>query len=143
MPRRMNSKQYKNAVKHGYRSGFEQIVCDNLTDLGIAYEYESETLEYIQPSKARKYTPDIVLTKKDGSKMYIELKGRWVTADRMKHVYVRQCYPDIDIRFVFTNPKARLSKTSCTTYAQYCERKGWMYSPTAKVIPAEWLEELK
>ncbi|MBZ5882545.1 endonuclease I, partial [Escherichia coli] len=59
--------------------------------------------------------------------------------DRQKHLLINAQHPELDIRFVFSNPKARISKTSQTTYADWCERHGFKYA--AKVIPQEWIDE--
>jgi hypothetical protein len=75
----------------------------------------------------------------DGGKMYVETKGRWVKTDRLKFDLIFEQYPGIDIRFVFQNPNAKLYKGSKTTYAQYCDKKGWRWAK--KEIPEEWLKE--
>jgi hypothetical protein len=79
------------------------------------------------------------LTKNDGNKLFIETKGRWVKTDRLKFDRIFEQYPQIDIRFVFQNPNAKLYKGSKTTYAQYCDKKGWAWAK--KEIPKEWLNE--
>lgn len=123
----------------GYRSGLEDQVKKQLSECQKKYEYESEKISYIQPEKRRSYTPDFILNKKEGGKMYIETKGRWVLDDRKKHELIKKQYPDIDIRFVFSNPNARINKKSNTTYADICDKFGWKYSK--KTIPIEWLNE--
>tara|TARA_R110002095_G_scaffold124022_1_gene107773 strand:+ start:107 stop:295 length:189 start_codon:yes stop_codon:yes gene_type:complete len=59
--------------------------------------------------------------------------------DRQKHILIRKQRPDLDIRFVFDNPNARISKTSKTTYAAWCEKNGFLYA--RKTIPREWIDE--
>lgn len=127
------------AIKHGFRSGLEDNVNDLLKEQNKSFSYESEKISYIQPQTKHNYTPDFVLNKIDGNKMYIETKGRWVKTDRLKFDLIFQQYPDIDIRFVFQNPNAKLYKGSKTTYAQYCDKKGWYWAK--KEIPEEWLNE--
>jgi len=127
------------AIKHGFRSGLEDNVNDMLKEHNKSFSYESEKISYIQPETKHNYTPDFVLNKMDGNKMYIETKGRWVKTDRLKFDLIFQQYPDIDIRFVFQNPNAKLYKGSKTTYAQYCDKKGWHWAK--KEIPEEWLKE--
>ena len=129
------------ARKLGFRSGFEKEISDFLESLNRYVGYEEDTILYTQPEKPRKYKPDFILLKKDGTKMYIETKGRWTTDDRLKHGYIRDCHPDVDIRFVFQNPNAKIRKGSKTSYADYCEKKGFKYSPLKKEIPKEWLDE--
>lgn len=126
------------AIKHGFRSGLEDNVNDMLKEQNKSFSYESEKISYIQPQTKHNYTPDFVLNKIDGNKMYVETKGRWVKTDRLKFDLIFQQYPDIDIRFVFQNPNAKLYKGSKTTYAQYCDKKGWRWAK--KEIPEEWLE---
>ena len=127
------------AIKHGFRSGLEDTINESLKSAKKLYGYETEKLSYIKPATNHTYTPDFVLPKKNGVKLYIETKGRWVKVDREKMDFVFQQHPDIDIRFVFQNPNAKLYKGSKTTYAQYCDKKGWLWSK--KEIPTEWLDE--
>ena len=127
------------AIKHGFRSGLEDKVNDMLKENNKSFSYESEKISYIQPQTKHNYTPDFVLNKMVGGKMYIETKGRWVKTDRLKFDLIFEQYPGIDIRFVFQNPNAKLYKGSKTTYAQYCDKKGWRWAK--KEIPEEWLKE--
>ena len=127
------------AIKHGFRSGLEDKVNDMLKENGKSFSYESEKISYIQPETKHNYTPDFVMNKIVGGKMYIETKGRWVKTDRLKFDLIFEQYPGIDIRFVFQNPNAKLYKGSKTTYAQYCDKKGWRWAK--KEIPEDWLKE--
>jgi hypothetical protein len=61
------------------------------------------------------------------------------TADRQKHIYVRGQHPDLDIRFVFSNAQARISKVSGTTYAMWADKHGYKWAH--RTIPASWLSE--
>ena len=127
------------AIKHGFRSGLEDNVNDMLKENNKSFSYESEKISYIQPETKHNYTPDFVLNKIVGDKMYVETKGRWVKTDRLKFDLIFEQYPGIDIRFVFQNPNAKLYKGSKTTYAQYCDKKGWRWAK--KEIPEGWLKE--
>ena len=127
------------AIKHGFRSGLEDNVNDMLKENNKSFSYEIEKISYIQPETKHNYTPDFVLNKIVGGKMYVETKGRWVKTDRLKFDLLFEQYQDIDIRFVFQNPNAKLYKGSKTTYAQYCDKKGWRWAK--KEIPEEWLKE--
>ena len=124
-------------LKHGVRSGLEDVICAELTKKGVKYEYETLTLEYVQPEKKRKYTPDILLP----NGIVVEIKGRWVTADRQKIAMVVKQYPEMDLRMVFSNSRAKISKASKTTYGDYCEKLGIPYAD--KMIPDEWIKESK
>lgn len=123
-----------------YRSGLEREVARQLRLAGCEFGYESEVIPYLKPAKTAKYNPDFIITKRDGSKMYIEAKGRFLTVDRQKHLLLRDQHPDLDIRLLFQNAKNTISKTSKTTYAKWCESKGIKFADKAK-IPSEWLAE--
>lgn len=135
-----NANQYiKLYEKLGVRSKLELTIQEELKEKGIDFGYETEKLQYTPNPKTRNYTPDILLTKKDGSTLYVEIKGYFKTADRMKHLDVRRCNPGLDIRFVFQNPKTRISKVSKTTYAMWADKNNFRWA--AKTIPDEWLNE--
>jgi len=127
------------AIKAGYRSGLEMVINESLLQSKKSFGYETEKISYVQPATDHTYTPDFILQKKNGGTLYIETKGRWVKADRQKFDYIFDQHENIDIRFVFQNPNAKLYKGSKTTYAQYCDKKRWLWSK--KEIPQEWLDE--
>jgi hypothetical protein len=64
------------AIKHGFRSGLEDNVNDMLKEHNKSFSYESEKISYIQPETKHNYTPDFILTKTSGNKMYVETKGK-------------------------------------------------------------------
>jgi hypothetical protein len=134
-----NSKR-ANALKYGYKSGLEHTVADFIKTTEYPLNYETETLNYIVPERKAKYTPDFVFTKRDGSTMYIETKGRWTSADRLKMKHVLASNPGIDIRMVFQNPTQKISKASTTTYEAYAHKLGIKHV-AKKSIPTEWLDE--
>jgi len=121
-------------IKYGYRSGLESKVSVQLNEAGVAFEYETFKIEY-QVNETRKYTPDFRLP----NGIIVETKGRFVAADRKKHLLVQQQHPDLDIRFVFSNSKAKLNKGAKSTYADWCQKHGFLYAD--KFIPEEWLNE--
>jgi len=121
--------------ERGFRSGLESKIADQLTKLGIDPKYETVRISFTQPAKKRKYTPDFVLP----NGIIIESKGRFMPADRAKHCMIQEQHPELDIRFVFTNPKAPISKGSKTTYAMWCDKNGFKYSKG--LIPEEWIKE--
>jgi hypothetical protein len=131
------SKPVDPGIKHGFRSGLEEKIAAELQEAGIDYRYEApeDRIEYTRPARKARYTPDFVLP----NGIVVETKGRFVTADRQKHLLIKEQFPDIDIRFVFSNPNARISKQSKTTYAMWCEKHGFPYA--AKSIPEDWLHE--
>ena len=83
------------------------------------------------------YTPDFVLD----NGIIIETKGRFISPDRAKHLAVRDQYPELDIRFVFTNSKSKLYKGSKTTYGMWCNKYDFKYAD--RYIPEAWLKEPK
>lgn len=122
-------------LQHGFRSGLEDAVSRDLESDGIAAEYEQHKIHFTYPPRTARYTPDFVLP----NGIVIETKGRFVVADRQKHLIVQEQHPDLDIRFVFSNSNSRISKNSKTTYAMWCEKHGFMYAD--KLIPEEWKQE--
>ena len=121
-------------LKHGYRSGLEDKVSKQLQESGVSFEYETLKIQY-EVNETRRYTPDFVLP----NDIIIETKGRFVAADRKKHLLIQQQHPHLDIRFVFSNSRAKLSKGAKSTYAEWCEKHGFLYAD--KEIPQEWLSE--
>jgi len=122
-------------LKYGFRSGLEEKIAADLTEKGVPFTYEELKVPYIKPAKPCKYSPDFVLP----NGIIIESKGRYLTEDRQKQLLVKQQHPELDLRFVFSNSKARISKRSATTYANWCEKNGFQYAD--KTIPEEWLQE--
>ena len=122
-------------TSNGFRSGLEQKVAESLDKAGVSYTYEDQVIEYLKPAKIAKYTPDFVLE----NGIIIEVKGRFLTADRQKHLLVKKQRPDLDIRFLFSRSKERISKKSRTTYAMWCEKNGFLYAD--ETIPQQWLQE--
>jgi hypothetical protein len=123
------------AKARGFRSGLEVEIADQLDAHGTGYAYEPGRIRYTQPAKERNFTPYFILP----SGIVIEGKGRFITADRTKFVYIKETHPDLDLRFIFSNPDQRISKTSKTTYAKWCEYKGFLWA--GPVVPVEWLKE--
>lgn len=129
------SKHQKFLTSGGHRSGFEDRIAGELDATGVDYDYEKYEIEYIKPEKKAKYTPDFVLP----NGIIIETKGRFLTADRQKHLLVKAQRPDLDIRFVFSSANTKISKGSKTTYAMWCEKHEFKYA--TKSIPPAWLKE--
>lgn len=127
-------------IRLGFRSGLEDRVAQQIEEAGIKVVYETDKIRYTIPSREARYTPDFKLPKPGGF-FYVETKGIWSVQDRAKHILIKKQFPDIDIRFVFSNQNARLYKGSPTTYAMYCEKHGFRYA--AKLIPDDWLDEAK
>ena len=129
-----SSKALARGIKEGYRSGLEVKVGVQLTASGLPWTYESERIPYI--AKPKTYTPDFVVII-NGKKVYIETKGRFLASDRSKHLLLKKQHPDMDLRFVFTNPNQKLNKGSKTTYAEWCIKHGFSFAKG--LIPESWL----
>lgn len=119
----------------GFRSGLEEQIAAALTEQGVEYQYEELVIRFTKPARQARYTPDFVLP----NGIIVETKGRFLTADRQKHILVKDQCPEYDIRFVFSNSRTRISKNSKTTYADWCRKNGFQFAD--KEIPQAWLEE--
>jgi len=123
-----------------FKSKLEEEFNKFLIQKKINFLYESFTISYLKPSKASRYTPDFKCLS-----IIFETKGHFVTADRKKHLLIKEQYPNLDIRFVFSNSKNRIGKKSKTTYGKWCELKGFKYhciASTKKFLPEEWVKEI-
>ena len=123
------------ALKAGYRSGLEEDVSKDLSSRGIMADYEAISIPYCPPSRLRRYTPDFVLP----NGIIVETKGQFVTDDRTKHKNIKAEHPELDVRFVFSNSRNKLSKVSRTTYAAWCRQYGFLFAD--RRVPQEWIEE--
>ena len=127
------SERRRHAIKNGYRSGLEDDISEQLKGLDVPFKYEELKIKY-QVNEVRTYTPDFELF----NGIIIESKGRFVSADRKKHLKVKEQYPKLDIRFVFSNSKGKINKGSKTTYAMWCDKYGFKYAD--KEVPDKWLK---
>ena len=119
-----------------FRSGLEKRTADFLNKRKVKFQYEEVKLKW-QDLRMRTYTPDFVLS----NGIIIETKGRFISSDRTKHLFVKSQHPDLDIRFVFSNPKAKLYKGAKSSYGDWCDKHGFQYA--RETIPVEWLKEKK
>ena len=132
-------------IAYGFRSGFEKEASDELEALGVKFEYEKQKIKYEKPAKKATYTPDFVIsTRLDGvtpkkRPLVLETKGRFLASDRQKHLLIKHQHPEIDLRFVFQNAKAKIAKGSQTTLAMWAEKNGFQWAH--KTIPTKWLDE--
>ena len=129
------SKSRANAIKHGYRSGFEHKVSGELTEAKVKFEYEVTVIPYIKPETTHTYTIDFTLP----NGILVETKGRWVLEDRKKHLLIQKQHPELDIRMVFQNSKGKIRKGSKTTYADFCNKHNIIWAD--KSIPTSWYNE--
>lgn len=120
--------------KRTYRSGLEDQVAAFLSDKQKEVRYEQLKIEWAD-FRYRTYTPDFVLD----NGIIVETKGKFDVDDRHKHLEIKKQHPELDIRFVFSNSNARLYKGSKTTYAEWCEKNGFLWAH--RVVPLTWLKE--
>ena len=120
------------ARKHGFKSGLEETISSQIKERGIDVKYESEKIPYIIPASNHTYNPDFKLP----NGIFVETKGRFVAADRKKHLLVKSQNPQLDIRFVFSNSKNKITKNSKTSYGDWCDKNGFKYAD--KIIPEDW-----
>lgn len=123
-------------IQAGYRSGLEEDTAAYLKKKKVKFTYEKEKIKWVD-LKIRTYTPDFVLA----NGIIIETKGRFISVDRRKHKEIKKQFPELDIRFVFANSKAKLYKGAKSSYGDWCKKNGFKYAD--KVIPDEWLKETK
>ena len=128
------SERRRHAIKNGYRSGLEDDIAKDLKDRGVDFEYEKLKVQW-QLIENKTYTPDFKLP----NGIIIESKGRFVAADRKKHIIIKRQHPFLDIRFVFSNSRAKLYKGAKSTYGDWCSKYGFLYAD--KRIPDEWLKQ--
>jgi len=117
-----------------FKSGLERKAYDQMPK-GVTYE--DTKLKY---TVEHTYNPDFTI----GKNKFIETKGRFLSADRAKHLHIREQHPEVEIYFLFGNADNTLTKSSKTTYAAWCERYGFAYSDFYKNgIPKEWFKDKK
>ena len=119
-----------------FRSGLEKRTADFLNKRKVKFQYEEVKLKW-QDLRMRTYTPDFVLS----NGIIIETKGRFISSDRTKHLFVKAQHPELDIRFVFSNPRAKLYKGAKSSYGDWCDKHG--FQNARETIPVEWLKEKK
>lgn len=123
------------AIIGGYRSGLEEEVAFQLSQAGVKAKYEPIKIKYTIPASEHTYTPDYILP----NGIVIETKGRFLLDDRKKHLYLKEQYPDMDLRFVFTNSRSKLRKGAKSSYGDWCSKHGFLFAD--KQVPQEWIDE--
>jgi|TARA_B110001452_G_C15152893_1_gene401232 hypothetical protein len=125
-------KPKRHHLKAKYRSGLEKQTALVLSECQKKVRYELLKIEW-EDLRYRTYTPDFQLD----NGIFIETKGIFDSEDRRKHIEVRRQHPELDIRFVFSNAKAKLYKGAKSRYCDWCEKNDFLYSH--RLIPQEWL----
>jgi hypothetical protein len=121
--------------RHAFRSGLEEKIAQQISNAGVTFAFEKFKINWTRPESKHTYRPDFVLP----NGVIVETKGLLQTADRQKMKRVREMYPDLDIRFVFSNANARIAKKSKTLYWMWAEANGFKWAH--RNIPLEWLSE--
>jgi hypothetical protein len=97
-------------------------------------EYEPQNLPYVV---THQYRPDFRIRENT----YIEAKGRFLSADRAKHLYIKEQHPEVKIYFLFGNAENKLTKSSKTSYADWCNKHGFEYADFYREgIPKKWFK---
>lgn len=131
----------KRKVKHGRPTHgpneLEQGIMSSVSRRrvpGLRVGYETERLKYVLEHG---YIPDLVVTFRDGRKMYIEAKGYFRPEDQIKMRAVKNTNPELDIRMIFPKDN-KLSKRHVMRYSDWCTKYGIPYHVGLEV-PKEWL----
>ena len=118
-----------------FKSKLEVLAAAFLKRAKHPVDYEPDVIEFIQPAKHRKYTPDFRLRKN----VYIEVKGKLDLASRQKYLWVKEQNPDVTLYFLFGKADNRLAKNSPTTYAEWAEKHVFEWADARVGIPKHWL----
>jgi hypothetical protein len=130
----LRSPKRKRSSSRRYRSGLESDIADYLKDKQNQVRYERLKIEW-EDLRYRTYTPDFILD----NGIIIETKGIFDTEDRRKHLAIREQHPELDIRFVFSNSKAKLYKGAKSRYCEWCDKHEFKWEH--RIIPEAWLKE--
>ena len=140
--KRQKFKRVKTSDGVVLKSGLEEAVYNYLQKVKVLFTYEGMKIVYFQPAIKKTYTPDFPI---QNSQLVIETKGAFNSADRKKMKTIKAQNPNLDIRFIFSNSKTKIGKKSKTTYAKWCELKGFKYHcvyTTGKLLPDDWVIEV-
>lgn len=118
-----------------FKSKFEENVHKELVkaDNGFSVDYETEKFEY---TLVKHYTPDFIITRPDGTKCYIETKGKFDLDSRQKMIACKSQHPDKEFVILFMRDQP-LTKKSKLRYTDWAEKYGFDYS--VNCIPYRWL----
>lgn len=128
----------KEAYANGYRSKFELDIAKWFDKNGVKYEYEKCRIKYFVPETVKTYTPDWSLVGQGN--ILLESKGRFTSCDRKKMLLVIRSNPTLTIRMLFQNASVKLSKTSKTTYGDWCDKNKIEWADWRKGFPKAWLK---
>ena len=142
----------------GYASGLERENGRVLEVSKLEFWYEDGpcNIEYTLPIRTgycgdcegknivsrHHYTADFAFRSKSGKLILIECKGHplaWTGKTRSKHQNIKKQFPEMDLRFIFSDKNKKISSSSKTTNTQWCKRQNFLCE--SRLIPQCWLEE--
>lgn len=108
-----------------FRSKYEATCAEELDKLGVQWEYEPDSFEYVLPPST--YTPDFKVYDSSGKPRYIEVKGFYDATARRKMQLVREQHPEVLIDFHFMRDN-KVAPRSKLTYRTWAEKHGYTSS---------------
>lgn len=115
----MTNKELAKKKRSKLEEHFERI----LVDYEISYEYETTIIPYIVPESNHKYKVDWTLP----NGILIETKGYLSDhTERTKYILIKKQRPDLDLRFVFSNPN-KLCGGMKKKHFQWAEENGFKW----------------
>ena len=129
--------QKRGPKRHSAANGSSRFEAEIKAEIEMNGFIGTDKVEKIPYQKDHKYIPDFQLP----NGILIEVKGWFPPEDRSKMIAVKECNPDLDIRFIFLNANGKISKDSKTTYGEWAEKHGFQYA--SRHLPIEWLYEKK
>ena len=124
-----------------YKSQFERNVAKEFKTKGIKFVYEPIVVEFLQPEKKRKYTPDFEIKTKAGATIFVETKGKFTAEDRAKMIWVREQNPEKKFVLLFMNSAVKIHKNSKTCYSDWCRKNNFEFHDFRFGLPKEWIKE--
>ena len=104
---------------------------------GFRLFYERDRFPY---TLKRRYTPDFIIERPDGTVTYIEAKGYLRPSDRAKLLAVLRDNPDIDLRILFKQNHT-LSKGSRNRYSDWATKHNIPFA--IGEVPNHWISNKK
>lgn len=123
----------KTKTSNKSRSGYEEKIRRDLQLKGVSFLHEPIKIEYIQPAIRRYYIPDFITEQG----IVVEAKGIFDLEDRKKHLYIKENYPELEVRFVFQRDQP-IRKGSKVRYSDWCKANGFKYAIGR--IPKDWFK---
>jgi hypothetical protein len=119
-----------------FRSSAEAEVAADLTQRGVAWEYESERVFYAIPYT---YVTDFTLPEEvtvTGEPIYVECKGWLRPEDKRKLLAIRTDNPGMDLRVLLYRGQDK--QGTPTKDAKWCNRNGFKWAH--RRVPDSWLK---